>query len=736
MRKVFIGLFLTFIIFFGVFLALRNGARPTLARSETVADPLQRGPNKHAVCLKTIYCKDEACIKEYQNGAPVYYNLEDDDDEDYADHRSQLEVDPNNKPLPNSNTYITECINANNEGYICTTGSSGLDREFFDGQDNYGTLRSKINGYGVDPAHVPDNDDDTCGPDEEGVSSGERFAPDGYGIFKLINNTKTKVGPQKYMSDATGNLPFEKLQWRSYSCKKMGRLFYAWNVATPTPTPTAQPTVPTSTPLPGQFGNTGNDNGLKQGNLDFPLPTATTTPTPTPPPGIVTNCTIVYFDPEGRVFDAVSLEPIAGAKVSLLKKYVKNEFGVKCSKANNDPAKCEFRKAIESELGISDPFITDASTPGTATGRYGFFVDNDSYYKLNVSAANYTFPVTDIAKVNPKYRMTDDAGVQMYSEIYPAQTGDEVYQEKLVVHRDIPLMPNKAEGYTTPLKVINSFEYTNDNGEWVAQGELTHPLSTVRVYARTLDGKKGTLIRTVRADRNGRYLIKINQNSIAPNMLGILEYEKPAVTTTPSTDTTRVTSRQVEPMPTYLEGFAYDETGKIIANARVGLYVSMFKTPYYETVTYSDGSFRIPTDYLPKLMPFTIKFTDPTGKENTVKTSAFLAAIANQQPVSTTSKYNPYANMSVDTVLAMNKTEGKTVADTENYYKGSEFFSTVQANQAGNQNISPSSAVNKKTQTTPNNMILIAVILLLLLGAIGVMLAVYIYKKNSTALPQ
>jgi hypothetical protein len=80
---------------------------------------------------------------------------------------------------------------------------------------------------------------------------------------------------------------------------------------------------------------------------------------------------------------------------------------------------------------------------------------------------------------------------------------------------------------------------------------------------------------------------------------------------------------KVEPIPSYLEGIAYDSTGKVMGNAIVGVYLKNAKKAYYETLADTSGHFKIGSEFLPPFN-YDLRYGKITGEYITVSTSKYL----------------------------------------------------------------------------------------------------------------
>ena len=106
----------------------------------------------------------------------------------------------------------------------------------------------------------------------------------------------------------------------------------------------------------------------------------------------------------------------------------------------------------------------------------------------------------------------------------------------------------------------------------------------------------------------------------------IISFVQSLIPAVSAQEETRVVRLTVEPIPTYLEGYAYDAMGNVIPNAEVGIYVSFSPRAIYQTKANAQGYYQITSEYLPR-DPYTIKYSDPAkeGVEIVLQTSQVLA---------------------------------------------------------------------------------------------------------------
>lgn len=595
-----------------------------------------------AVCLNRIWCYDNA--KENPDYSQIGICTK------KLGHRVRLSSRESDKSLKNSPTYIIECFSyvpagATTPILICTTGSSVLDKELFcpnqnsndpscNQYDNYSKLNKDI-GY-----NLSHNDE--------------------YGIFKIDGNQATKIPPQKLMSDSIGNIPF--LEWQSYTPAGHFRKFLAVNTFNIVDNPNAQ------------------GGGQKQSTL-FDAS------------AMAKDCAVIGWDPEGTVFDAVSLEPVPNSSVTLLKKYSN-----------------EFRDARESEIGLANPQVT------IEDGKFSFIVA-DGTYKLTALAVNYTFPIDLVSRLNQNY-------TNIYSNIYPIQSGIEIIQKGKLEHRDIPMLPNNSTGYKYNLKALSFFnDLDKSTGQIVIEGRVSHPLTRIKVY--TLKNTNGILTKnrnvfTGAADKLGRFNIRVNQSILeSGEVYGNVEFEK--VDLTNNQPTNQTTSIKFDSIPNYLDGFAYDTSGKPLTNTKVAIYTTYSDKPYFETTTDDTGHFKITSEYLP-FMPYKIKYLTNTNQTSKIQS----IEVNPNQFIAQNSQYLLENNISLSSYR--NSTDAANVSKPPVAKPTKDGF----ASQPIGTSISkiPGQGDGTVQSSASSSVILILAIILLLIGGAGAMLGIYALHKK------
>ena len=495
------------------------------------------------------------------------------------------------------------------------------------------------------------------------------IARDGYqfqGFFDANNNPISNP----VQSDALGN--FGPVEWMSItktnSTHKFMILNYFYSEAPDAP----------------QVG------GQQQATLDFTV--------------LSEDCVTYTWDPYGRVFDADTLEPLKGMSVELQTKAA-------------DGALARYR----SQLGT----VINPQTTKTI-GMFSFVVEDGSYnLKVTDPSGAYTFPVDQISALNAGY-------ASIYKDIYPAQTGLDIVQAGKILHRDIPL---KLTAGRTPQ--VNPVEFSSlqtsvrkGTGTYVAEGIVSHPFSVVNVWtqksaAGTAPATRYRMVGTTKADREGNFKVSVNQDlfeagedvfeveavkasvagmpatqgaSIWQKIVSIFVKSVEAQTQTGATTSTM----KVEPIPNYLQGYAYNSAGVVIPNATVGVYLSFSNKPAHTVKADANGLFKISSEYLPS-MEYSLRYTSPTGAVTNATTSTFVkqnAAYLAKEGVSITEYKDSKGNPAPQPTSAVAPTDQQAVDQ-----------------QAAAQN-------------KGNNNLIVAIVLLVLMVIVSIILGMYLLKKS------
>lgn len=402
------------------------------------------------------------------------------------------------------------------------------------------------------------------------------------GLYKA-DGTTPQVNPM--MSDATGELG--NIEWESNS-GHMVRKFLAMNYWTPTKT------------------ETGTAGGQQQGTFSFEQADK--------------KCVKVSWDPYGRVFDSQTLEPVIGAKVTLL--FEKNGTYVPMTTSDI--------------LGgnLINPQVTKED------GLFTFVVPDGNYKLVTIPTS-----VKDMSLVDTNY-------TKAYSDLYPIQTGAVIEQKGAIQHRDVPAITAIT---INPPKMMSYFYEVLPSGKLSIEGSVSHPLTTVNAKSVKVSVSDPTVktpyrtIATTQADKWGNFDLEIDQNILEKTDEYIEIFSDVELVKTPlkvaqsnnnvlhsiaalvgsiipnvSAQTPGTTTLHFEPIPQYLEGYAYGANGKAIPNATVEVYATMSNKAYSTTKADETGFFKITSEYLPR-SEYELRFVTIEGSVTKVSPSQFIA---------------------------------------------------------------------------------------------------------------
>jgi len=501
-----------------------------------------------------------------------------------------------------------------------------------------------------------------------------------HGLSEYISN-KQRSNPIK--SDGSGNIG--QLIWGDSTPKGHMRKWMALNYWTPT-----------------QEGVSGAAGALQQGTVDFDFATAEK------------DCVSIGWDPYGRVFYSDILEPIKGASVTLMMKKPYGSFKVVT------PGDVMGGNIINPQTTVED-------------GVFSFVVP-DGTYKLSVSGTGYTFPVSDVSTIHQNY-------FKAYFDIYPASTGEEIIQAGSIQHRDIPVAA-VGTSISSPPKLMDYFYEVHANEKsCVVEGAASHPLTKIIAYSVKPSGTNpSTTVRyrqvgEIQADKLGKFKLVVDQSDFEPDeSFGEVDLSKVDLTLltqqkkglfrrvlafftqfikVTEAQTSAVATLKFNPIPTYLEGYAYDAAGNVIPNATVGVYLNFSNKAYYQTKSDEKGYYKITSENLPT-MAYEIRYTNPNGIITKTTTTQFIAQ---------NTKYLTDNKISLN-VYKDQQGKVMTKKDMVANKTSSGFFQS----NAGKNGLSETKVENN----TQNSMFMIIGILIFLILAVGAILAVYLIKKKNT----
>lgn len=428
---------------------------------------------------------------------------------------------------------------------------------------------------------------------------------------------KSSLSSNPLMSDGGGNIPTST--WTSHTPQSHARRWLALNYFEPIPD------MGTGEEKTQQIGTFSFENVVNQ-----------------------SDCVSLAWDPYGRVFDSKTLEPVNKTSVTLLKKRANGVFTMMT------PADLLGGNILNPQTTKED-------------GGFSFVVPNGTY-KLTVFHNNYTFP-EQIVNINSNYS-------KIYSDIYPDQTGEEIVQKGTIQHRDIPLKQISV-GLETNAKLMEYFHDLNKlTSTVIIKGRVSHPFARIKAYSLKPDPilKENVRYRLltetpVRADALGNFTLKINQFGFEPDeSFGDITLEKVDLTQPANlvekmkkwlfslikpvnAQVTLASNFRFEPIPNYLEGYAYDAGGKVLPNSTVSIYLNFSNKPAYQTKTDDKGHYQISSEFLPS-MPYRIAYTTTAGQVVKTSTSKFIAQNSDSIVVSDI-KINQFKNVKGETITAV-----------------------------------------------------------------------------------
>lgn len=303
-----------------------------------------------------------------------------------------------------------------------------------------------------------------------------------------------------------------------------------------------------------------------------------------------TSCTKISWDPYGRVFDAISLEPMSDVEITLI------------DEATKKPAVQEFEDNFD---------YTDMD------GLFNILVENSGMYMMTVSG-----PQTHAFISNPSLHANYN---QIYSDIYsPGRAFEEI--KGVATHHDIALQP-KGKPYIGAVAEIMTADEAVDMGDFIVYtGKSSFPFSQVCMV--TLEGRV-TVGECVFADKFGEYSITLEKVEIP---LQAIVPQAAKVDLTAPIGTKKVYDpivgfdvKKYEPILSHVEGFAYDDGGMIAPFASVQIKQTMDDAVIYETVANELGFFVVYSEDLP-IFEYYINIIPPNSKKQYAKsTSQFMA---------------------------------------------------------------------------------------------------------------
>jgi hypothetical protein len=334
---------------------------------------------------------------------------------------------------------------------------------------------------------------------------------------------------------------------------------------------------------------------------------------------------VVRFDPFGYVFDAASLEPLAGVNTFLFEKPLR---GV-------TPDHCTLKNASVFSVDLSSCNALIGST--YVTDRSGLFAypTTNGQYALDIFGSkpspevlrNYTVrdPSSVLMAVADKVdsiKFAKKVGANEYSVIVPVGSEQKTLYKNLyplsmteiepiielnrIERRDMPVSAI-ALGISVDQPVTQVIPYSrrdNLSGGLYAFGIVSHPYTLIqaRVGGKTVDA---------RADENGKWSLTIPEDMLVVGQVIPVDFTKPDFYGDPAAQARRskrprfvaasTSTITMEPVPRYIDAIARYEDGQIIPAAKVNVYDEVARDVTYSTTADKDGRYVIPPQYIPRI---------------------------------------------------------------------------------------------------------------------------------------
>lgn len=326
----------------------------------------------------------------------------------------------------------------------------------------------------------------------------------------------------------------------------------------------------------------------------------------TPPPGgTQQSCTFVAWDPFGRVFDAVSLEPIPNIKVTLI------------DDATKKPAIMKFEKNNDTTL---------------ADGLFNILVEKEGNYQLSLDPLG-THRFIANPTLNSNYS-------KIYYDLYYPEN---VFEEKqgIPTHHDIPLQPIGNPYIAPKVEVMKIEQAMNMSASMLYKGRVSHPFAKVCLIGEITKKEYGC---TVNSDKFGVYQILLGNVNIPMderlipvgtkvdlNTVSVTQKIQQSIKIDSLTGENPAEKNVVlgyEPVFSHVEGFAYDEKGIVIPKAKVDIILKSNNKIVYTTYADDRGFFTIFSKNLP-IFEYYFQII-PSGSSEALRVTASQFAKANE----------------------------------------------------------------------------------------------------------
>lgn len=420
----------------------------------------------------------------------------------------------------------------------CTTGNSQRDISYF-GQDYTSALQT-VNIEGITPKNTTFSSSQLT----------DNFIPKGKvtNLPVSLNNPNNHVYYAFYAVSSTGDKPVNK---------------------------------PTDSVNPTSTETNENTQKLAENKYEFPEPNTT------PTTGTKESCVDIAWDPYGRIFDGVSLEPIN-----------KDEATVTLLGKDNIPV-----------LMPGNNVRTDI------LGKYNILIRDNGEYKLNVVPAT-------------SHQFVSFTPNSLYKDLYESifMPGDPAFYESADNPKrvDVALKPISTP-YQRPIDIVQTdYKQVWTNGKKYIKIEIrvTHPKSLVKLIVNenvVKDNGEGEALPLI-TDKKGYWKVLVRDYKVLSQNGFKLEISKNPQYYMYAGQLGDTTTLELDPILPYIEGYTYNDSGSIIPNATIQIRLKMNDSVFFETTSDETGYFTILPTNLPPL-DYYLVFVDPANNLSLKKTT-------------------------------------------------------------------------------------------------------------------
>lgn len=354
--------------------------------------------------------------------------------------------------------------------------------------------------------------------------------------------------------------------------------------------------------------------------------------------------------------------------------------------------------------------------------------------------------------INTVYDFVDDNDQKSHCTIYkPGEIIDE--KADMPECRNIPLEPVTVQPMVKdPVSMLYSVDKKIDDNLYIVKGKVSHPLATVVAY-QTISATQKVELARKESNNSGFYQLDIPLSSIAADAPLEIQFVKSSLMGTAQTrsffnsligfinrifvkDVSAQTPASVlilDPLPTYLEGYAFDSAHQIIPNATVEVVLKNRGSVYYQTTADENGYFYIAPKNLPSTqlgLEFTLRFVTKNGEKVPYKLYEFSKANKYYFTKENINLLTGMKNGKIAEPQPANETDlGIIALSPKEQEEVRRRNAAATSNNASETQIK--SEETKAGQPQAMQQVIIVLVVLVLLGVVGAVVAVSAFKKKA-----